>query len=118
MQINWFTVIAQVINFLVLVWLMKKYLYKPILQAIDDREKKIASELADAKTQKEAAKSEQDEFQKKNDAFDRDKKGMMDQAVAEANEERQKLLDAANNEAAAVRSKLEKASEAISFLDH
>jgi F-type H+-transporting ATPase subunit b len=113
MQINWFTVIAQVINFLVLVWLMKKYLYKPILQAIDDREKKIASELADAKTQKVEAKSEQDEFQKKNDAFDQDKKGMMDKAVADSNEERQKLLDAAKNEAAAVRSKLEKAAEAM-----
>jgi F-type H+-transporting ATPase subunit b len=49
MQINWFTVIAQILNFLVLVWLMKRYLYKPILSATDDREKKIAGQLADAK---------------------------------------------------------------------
>ena len=60
MQINWFTVIAQIINFLILVWLMKKYLYKPILQAIDEREKKIATELADAKSKVAEAKSEQD----------------------------------------------------------
>jgi F-type H+-transporting ATPase subunit b len=113
MQINWFTVIAQVINFLVLVWLMKKYLYKPILQAIDDREKKIASELADAKNQKAEAKSEQDEFKKKNDAFDQNKKAMMDKALAESNEERKKLLDAAKNETAGVRGKLEKASKEL-----
>ena len=40
MKINWFTVIAQLVNFLILVWLMKRFLYKPILNAIDEREKK------------------------------------------------------------------------------
>ena len=52
MKINWFTVIAQVINFLILVWLMKRYLYKPVLNAIDEREKKIAAQLADAEAKK------------------------------------------------------------------
>ena len=37
MLINWFTVIAQAINFLILVWLLKRFLYKPILHAIDER---------------------------------------------------------------------------------
>jgi F-type H+-transporting ATPase subunit b len=48
MLIDWFTVGAQVLNFLILVWLMKRFLYKPILHAIDAREKRIAAELADA----------------------------------------------------------------------
>ena len=48
MLIDWFTVIAQVVNFLILVWLLKRFLYRPILDAIDAREKRIASELADA----------------------------------------------------------------------
>ncbi|MFQ3186924.1 MAG: F-type H+-transporting ATPase subunit b, partial [Marinomonas primoryensis] len=48
MLIDWFTVIAQLINFLVLVWLLKRFLYRPILNAIDAREKRIADELADA----------------------------------------------------------------------
>jgi F-type H+-transporting ATPase subunit b len=113
MQINWFTVIAQIINFLILVWLMKKYLYKPILQAIDEREKKIAAELADAKSKVADAKSEQDEFKKKNDVFDHHKKKMMDQATADAEKERQKLLDAAKAEAAEVKHKLEKASKEL-----
>jgi F-type H+-transporting ATPase subunit b len=113
MQINWFTVIAQIINFLVLVWLMKKYLYKPILQAIDEREKRIASEIADAKSKMTEAKKEQDEFQKKNDAFDRHKKKIMDQATSDAEDERQKLLDAAKKEAAGVKQKLEEASKEL-----
>ncbi len=48
MLIDWFTVGAQALNFVILVWLMKRFLYKPILDAIDAREKRIATELADA----------------------------------------------------------------------
>ena len=52
MLIDWFTVGAQTINFLILVWLMKRFLYKPILHAIDAREERIAKELADADAKK------------------------------------------------------------------
>ena len=110
MQISWFTVIAQIVNFLVLIWLMKKYLYKPILSAIDEREKKIAAQIADAKTKKAEAKTEQDEFNKKNQDFDQQKKDMTDKAVAEANDQRNKLLDEAKTEAATLKDKLEKES--------
>ena len=65
MQINWFTVIAQIVNFLVLVWLMKKYLYQPILQAIDEREKKIAAELADAISKVAEAKASRRNLKRK-----------------------------------------------------
>lgn len=113
MQINWFTVIAQIVNFLVLVWLMKKYLYKPILAAIDEREKKIAAELAGAKSKMTEAKKEQDEFQQKNNDFDKHKKKLMDQATSDADKEREKLLDAAKKEAAGVKEKLEAASKEL-----
>jgi F-type H+-transporting ATPase subunit b len=108
MKINWFTVIAQIINFLILVWLLRRFLYKPVLKAIDEREKKIASQLKDAADKETKAKKEQDEFAKKNEAFDKKKKGLMDKAVAETNEEKEKLLEAARNDAAALSSKLQK----------
>ena len=44
MLIDWFTVGAQALNFIILVWLLKRYLYKPILNAVT-REKRIAAEL-------------------------------------------------------------------------
>ncbi len=56
MKIDWFTLIAQVINFLILVWLLRRFLYKPILKAVDEREKKIASQLKDAETIKQMLK--------------------------------------------------------------
>ena len=108
MKINWFTVIAQIINFLILVWLLRRFLYKPVLKAIDERENKIASQLKDAKAKEAEAKKEQAEFLKKNEKFDQQKKKLMDTAVAETNEEREKLLEEARNEAATLRSKLEK----------
>jgi F-type H+-transporting ATPase subunit b len=113
MKINWFTVIAQIINFFVLVWLLRRFLYKPVLKAIDERENKIASELKDAKAKETEAKKEQAEFMKKNEQFDQQKKKLMDNVIAETNEEREKLLEEARNEAAVLRSKLVKSLDAM-----
>jgi len=41
MSIDWFTVAAQIINFMVLVWLLQKYLYKPVLNAVRKREQGV-----------------------------------------------------------------------------
>lgn len=95
MLIDWFTVTAQVLNFLVLVWLMKRFLYRPILDAIDAREAKIAAELADADAKKAEAREERDTFQTKNDAFDRERAALLSQATEEAATERKRLLDEA-----------------------
>ncbi len=55
MLVDWFTVAAQVVNFLILVFLLKRFLYRPILEAMDEREGKIAAQLAEAaKIQAEA----------------------------------------------------------------
>ena len=45
MSIDWITVAAQVANFLVLVWLLKRFLYRPILDGIDAREAEIAGRM-------------------------------------------------------------------------
>jgi len=113
MQIDWFTVIAQIINFLLLVWLLKRFLYKPILNAIEERENKITSQLEDAESKKEEAKKEQIEFRQKNDDFEHNKKELMKKAVDESEEKRQKLLEEARNEANEFRSQLKKSSEEV-----
>ena len=100
MLIDWFTVGAQVVNFLILVWLLKRFLYRPILNAIDLREKRIAAELADAAAKQTGAQKERDEFQHKNEDFDRQRAALLRQATDEANAERQRLLDDAREAAA------------------
>jgi F-type H+-transporting ATPase subunit b len=97
--IDWFTVAAQVINFLILVWLLKRFLYQPILDAIDAREKGIAAELADADAKRTEARKERDEFQHKNEAFEQQRATLLSQATDEAKAERQRLLDEARQAA-------------------
>ena len=105
MLIDWVTVGAQALNFLILVWLMKRFLYKPILQAIDAREKRIASELADADAKKTEAQKERDEFRHKNEEFDRQRDELLSRAKDEVEAERQRFLDEVRQTADALRVK-------------
>lgn len=98
MLIDWFTVCAQVFNFAILVWLLKRFLYKPILHAIDEREMRIATELADAKALKSDAQKERDEFEHKNEALDRQRAVLLIEATNEVEAQRQRLLDMARKE--------------------
>ena len=50
MSIDWITVAAQIANFLVLVWLLKRFLYRPILDGIDAREGEISHRMQEAVT--------------------------------------------------------------------
>src|ERR1039458_10054288 len=105
MLIDWFTIGAQALNFLILVWLLKRFLYKPILHAIDTREKRIAGELADADAKKAEAQKERDEFQHKNEEFDQQRAELLTKATEESKAERQRLLDEARKAADALSAK-------------
>ena len=109
MLIDWFTVCAQALNFLILVWLMRRFLYRPILAAIDAREKKIAKELADADAQKADAQKEQAEFQQKNEQFDKERAGLLSRATDDAKAEGQRLVEEARKESDASRTKAREA---------
>jgi F-type H+-transporting ATPase subunit b len=102
MLIDWFTVGAQALNFIVLVWLLKRFLYKPILNAVAARETLIAAKLADADAKEAEAQKQRDAFQHKNEAFDRERTGLMSKATDAATAEGHKLLDAARGAADAL----------------
>jgi len=105
MLIDWFTVGAQALNFIILVWLLKRFLYKPILNAVDAREKRIAAELADADAKKAEAQKERNEFQHKNEEFDQLRAALLSKATDEAQAERQRLFDDARKAADALSAK-------------
>ena len=109
MLIDWFTVIAQVVNFLILVWLLKRFLYKPILNAIDVREKKVADELANADAKEAEAQKEKDEFRHKNEELDQQRAALLNKAKDEATAERQRLLEEARKDASDLRAKQQEA---------
>ncbi|WP_373509469.1 F0F1 ATP synthase subunit delta [Thiocapsa sp.] len=109
MLIDWFTVGAQAINFLILVWLLKRFLYRPILDAIDAREDRIAAELADADAKRAEARQERETFQQKNQAFEEQRAALFARATEAATAERQRLLDEARQAADALRVKQQNA---------
>ena len=109
MLIDWFTVGAQLLNFLILVWLMKRFLYQPVLDAIAAREQKIAAELADAATAKAEAQRQHDAFQQKNKDFDEQRDDLLRQAQDAAKAERERLQAQARDAADAASSALAKA---------
>jgi F-type H+-transporting ATPase subunit b len=99
--IDWFTVGAQLLNFIILVYLMKRFLYQPVLDAIAAREAIIAAELADAAATKTKAHAQQREFEEKNQAFDEQRAGLLSKATEAANTERERLLAEARKTAEA-----------------
>jgi len=99
MLIDWFTVCAQALNFLVLVWLMKRFLYQPILQAVDAREQLIAKELREAAATKADAEKERADFAHKNQDFDGQKAGLLAKATIDAKAERDRLMAQASQAA-------------------
>jgi len=109
MLIDWFTVGAQALNFIILVWLLKRYLYKPILDAVDAREKRIAAELADADAKRTEASNERKEFQHKNEELDQQRAALLSKATAEAKAERERLLDEARKAADALSARRQEA---------
>jgi F-type H+-transporting ATPase subunit b len=101
--IDWFTVVAQGLNFIVLVWLLKRYLYKPVLAAIDAREKHIALTIAEADSQKNAAEQARKAFEAKKAAIDGESAALLKQAASTADAERARLLADARTEANSLR---------------
>jgi F-type H+-transporting ATPase subunit b len=99
MLIDWFTVGAQALNFLILVWLLQHFMYKPILAAIDAREKRITDQLADATKKQTDAQKEHDNFDAKNKVFDEQRSSLFAKATDDAKAEHDRLLDDAKKEA-------------------
>ena len=109
MLIDWFTVGAQLLNFVILVWLMKRFLYQPVLDAIAAREQKIARELGDAAATQTKADQQRDEFQKKNQVFDEQRAALLQQAKDAAKAEKERLQGEARAAADAAKAQRAKA---------
>lgn len=99
MLINWFTLVAQIINFLILLWLLNKFLYKPVLKALDEREARIASTISDAESVKLNAMKELDEYSAKNVAIAKEKDSIIQASRMAAEQERTQIIDNAKNTA-------------------
>ncbi|MBI9074052.1 MAG: F0F1 ATP synthase subunit B [Desulfatibacillum sp.] len=98
MLINWFTVIAQAVNFIILVYLLKRFLYGPIIKAMEAREKRIADQLAEAARAKQEAQALADSLKKDREDFALAREDMLAKAREEIVQWRDKSLETAREE--------------------
>jgi F-type H+-transporting ATPase subunit b len=103
--INWFTVAAQIVNFLILVALLKRFLYGPIVAAMATREGNIAAQLTEAQQKREAAEQEKAQLRQKIRAIDAQRQEMLTAAERQAEAHKQELFIAARQEMEQIRQK-------------
>ncbi len=99
MSVDWITVSAQIINFLVLVWLLKRFLYKPVLAAMAARDQRVTQGLKEAVSREQAAASAQQHFLVQQQEFEAHREQRINQVKTEAEETRKQLLDQAREQA-------------------
>jgi len=94
-QIDWITVLAQIANFLVLVWLLRRLLYGPITRAMEERENSIRERFWDAEQREAAAESERERLQSELEILN----DRRDQLLVDAQEQARRLRHDLESEA-------------------
>lgn len=111
MQISWWTLAIQAVNFLVLVWLLKRFLYKPVQDVIEKRKEESLAASAEADRAKAAAIAKEEHYQKALSEIEQERKAVLEKARAEIESERNKVLEDANSSAAKIINDAKKAVE-------
>jgi F-type H+-transporting ATPase subunit b len=92
MHIDWFVLFCQIFNFLLLVYLLKRFLYGRIIKAMDDREAKIVARFAEAEDLKVKASEAAQLYEKRNQSLNETKEHMLNEATMAADAKRKELM--------------------------
>jgi F-type H+-transporting ATPase subunit b len=103
MQVDWITVSAQIINFLILVWLLKRFLYQPVIRAMERREQRINERLDDARNSQRQAEQQQAEYRERREELEQRREDLLAEARRQAEQDRKQLLAEAREEVQATR---------------
>lgn len=95
---DWFTTIAMIVNFVILVALLKHFLYDRVLQAMDDRRQDIANQRAEARSAQAEAETQARRHREKTAELEATSEKYMRQARAEAETTREELFEEARAE--------------------
>ncbi|MEI4196856.1 F0F1 ATP synthase subunit delta [Roseovarius sp. E0-M6] len=91
MQIDWLTTAAQIVNFLVLIWLLQRFLYRPITKAMRRRETRIEDRLAEARSARDEAEDEAERLKEERRELEESREEKLEEARAKAEDLRDEL---------------------------
>ncbi|SNR95603.1 MULTISPECIES: hypothetical protein [unclassified Azospirillum] len=97
------TLALQLVNFLVLVWLLRRFLFRPVLAAIDKRDADLTQRRAQAETLAAEVAATRSAVEAERQSLAKQAAELRATAQAEAEAERRRLLDAARQSADALR---------------
>ena len=103
--VNFWTALLTLINFLLVLYVGKKFLYGPIMKMIHDRQKEIDDMYKSAGSAKEQALAMRDEYQDKLSAAKDSSEQILKEATARGRSREEEIIRQANEEAAAIRAK-------------
>ncbi|WP_022948561.1 F0F1 ATP synthase subunit delta [Methylohalobius crimeensis] len=108
MELNWSTFVLEIVNFLVLVWLIHRFLYRPVRQTVDRRRKAIEERLAEADRLHQEAEEMQARYENRLAEWEQEKQKHYESLGRELTSERQRRLEALEKEIAAEHAKARK----------
>ena len=103
MLIDWFTVFAQIMNFFILIWLLNRFLFKPIRGAMEKREKKMADALSRARQAEQEARASALALDREKTAFAEARENLMAEAREEVVQWRENTMERAREEVESLR---------------
>lgn len=98
MLIDPFTVVAQIVNFLILVALLKHFLYGPITRAMTQRQQAISNQLEQAAEQELQAQQEAERLRQMQQDFAAHREERLSQLRSHLDDQRLTLLEQAEDE--------------------
>jgi F-type H+-transporting ATPase subunit b len=98
MDIDLFTWIAQIVNFLILVWLLRHFLYGRIVGAIDAREDQIASRWLQAEQERDKASEEARSYAARREELQHKQDEILARAREDAEQQKQQWFQEAREE--------------------
>ena len=105
MELNWSTFLLEIINFLVLVWLLKRFLYQPVKAVVARRRESIAARLDEAASRQREAEALRAQYENRLADWESERAEARQGLHREIDAERSRLLDALQQELAADREK-------------
>lgn len=97
--------IAQIINFVILLFILQRFAYKPLLGMMNKRKTEIANALSNADKVKQDAAAKQADFEKQLEASRREGQAAIARATAQSEKVRAEIVAKANEEAAQIKAK-------------
>jgi F-type H+-transporting ATPase subunit b len=97
-QFDLFTFVATLVNFLILVALLRIFLYKRVMKAVEDRQRKIENRWNEAETAREDADRSRREYQEKSRELEEDDHRLKEEARRRAADREEELVDRAKRE--------------------